>query len=45
VAKLAGLPEDAKAIYPKEKHFTWLRRLAEGKLETPALKTEYRMAP
>jgi protease-4 len=44
-AKLAGITEEPKVIYPKEKRLGWLRRLAEGKMDAPAMKTEYRFLP
>ncbi|MFH1263542.1 MAG: signal peptide peptidase SppA [Pseudomonadota bacterium] len=43
-AKLTGVAEP-DVIYPKEKRLGWLRRWVEGKMDAPALKTEYRFLP
>jgi protease-4 len=44
-AGLANVNGEPEVIYPKEKSFGWVRRLAEGKMDAPAMKTEYRFLP
>jgi protease IV len=43
--KLSGLTKEPDVIYPKEKRLGWLRRIAEGKMDAPGFKTEYRYLP
>jgi len=44
-AKLAGIKGEPEVIYPEPEKFGWFRRLAEGKIETPALRIDYRLSP
>ena len=44
-AKIAGIKGEPEVIYPEPEKFGWFRRLAEGKIETPALRIDYRLAP
>ncbi len=44
-AKLTNVREEPKVIYPEEEPFKWLKRIAEGKLQFPGLRIEYRSVP
>ncbi|MCB0326181.1 MAG: signal peptide peptidase SppA [Bdellovibrionales bacterium] len=43
-AKLVGIKDKPKVIYPKEKSFSWLKNLSEGKIDlAPELQVQYRL--
>ncbi|HLG18715.1 MAG TPA: signal peptide peptidase SppA [Bdellovibrionota bacterium] len=44
-AKLAQIKDEPEVIYPERERFGWIRRLAEGKLETKSFRVDYRLFP